>query len=208
MISTFTAFFDANVFVSSKRASLVVTLAQSRMFRARWSARVHDEWTAAVARMGRKSISDLQGMRDAMDDAVDDCLIDNFEALEQMLAAISDPKLKLPDPKDAHILAAAIRCAADQIVTFNLRHFPPAVVAALDIEAIHPDEFLLNQLDLEEDDFIVAVVLDVVHYIRPPLTVADYCAALDRANVPKTAAELLRREQQIKAKIAEYARTG
>ncbi|MBB3135530.1 hypothetical protein FHS26_003275 [Rhizobium pisi] len=36
MISTFTAFFDANVFYGARLRSLVLHLAQSKLFRARW----------------------------------------------------------------------------------------------------------------------------------------------------------------------------
>ncbi|MGV8873598.1 MAG: PIN domain-containing protein [Rhodococcus sp. (in: high G+C Gram-positive bacteria)] len=55
------------------------------------------------------------------------------------------------DAKDRHVLAAAIRSDASQIVTANLPDFPPAALDPFEIEAIHPDEFLLNQLDLDAD---------------------------------------------------------
>lgn len=44
MISTFTAFIDANVFYGARLRSLVLFVAQSKIFRARWSNKVHDEW--------------------------------------------------------------------------------------------------------------------------------------------------------------------
>ena len=50
MISTFTAFFDANVFYGARLRSLVLTLAQTKMFRARWSEHVHDEWMRTLLR--------------------------------------------------------------------------------------------------------------------------------------------------------------
>lgn len=44
--------------------------------------------------------------------------------------------------KDRRVLAAAIRCEADLIVTFNIRHFPVAALAPFGIEAMGPGEFL------------------------------------------------------------------
>jgi predicted nucleic acid-binding protein len=49
---------------------------------------------------------------------------------------------ELPDPKDRHILAAAIEGEADLIVTSNLRHFPYHILEKLDIIALSPDDFL------------------------------------------------------------------
>ena len=50
--------------------------------------------------------------------------------------------------KDRHVLAAAVRCGAQSIVTFNTRHFPSETLHAFDIEILHPVEFLIEQLCL------------------------------------------------------------
>src|SRR6266545_1037725 len=59
------------------------------------------------------------------------------------------PSLRLPDADDVHVLAAAIAGHADCIVTTNLRHFPADVLCSYGVEAIHPDDFIINQLDLD-----------------------------------------------------------
>jgi len=53
------------------------------------------------------------------------------------------------DPKDRHVLAAAVRGNADAMVTANLKDFPPTALAPYELEALHPDEFLLDQLALD-----------------------------------------------------------
>src|ERR1700712_3135779 len=54
------------------------------------------------------------------------------------------------DPKDRHVAAAAVRGGAALIVTANTRDFPPEAMARYDIEVVHPDDFLQDQLDLAE----------------------------------------------------------
>lgn len=70
-----------------------------------------------------------------MNRAVSDCLVTGFESLEAGL-------ISLPDPDDRHVLAAAIHSGAQEIVTFNLRDFPDAVLRPYGVRAIHPDEFV------------------------------------------------------------------
>ncbi len=55
--------------------------------------------------------------------------------------------LQLPDEDDRHVLAAAIRCKADVIVTFKLKDFPLNYLSEFDIEAQHPDVFVSNLID-------------------------------------------------------------
>jgi hypothetical protein len=69
---------------------------------------------------------------------VRDALVDGYQTLI--------PALKLPDPEDCHVLAAAIQCRADLSLTFNFNDFPVLDLATHGISARHPDRFLVNQL--------------------------------------------------------------
>jgi len=53
------------------------------------------------------------------------------------------------DPKDRHILAAAIRGKSELIVTCNLKHFPKEALDPWDIEAEHPASYLLTLYSME-----------------------------------------------------------
>lgn len=46
------------------------------------------------------------------------------------------------DPKDRHVLAAAVRPNAQSVVTFNKRHFAPTATSPWSIEAVGPSAFL------------------------------------------------------------------
>jgi len=55
------------------------------------------------------------------------------------------------EPKDRHVLAAAIRCDAELVLTFNRKHFPESSLAPWSIEAAHPDDFLLDIFNLHPE---------------------------------------------------------
>lgn len=96
------------------------------------------------------------------------------------------------DPKDRHVLAAAVRANAAAIVTFNLDDFPPAALEQFAVEAIHPDHFLLNQLGLEPGVVVATLARQVANYRRPPRDVASLLAALEASGAPQFAEEVRR----------------
>lgn len=136
---------------------------------------------AVVKNRPQYSLADLEPTRRAMDASVLDCLVENYEHLIPQLGM-------LPDLNDRHVLAAAIKGGADLIVTKNLSDFPSSVLAPYDIEAVHPDDFLLDLESLDQGAFYKAARMDFQHYKRPPVTFASYIDRLSRDGVPKTAA--------------------
>src|SRR3546814_20383640 len=116
-MSGFVAVYDACVLYPAPLRDLLMHLALSGLYRARWTTRIHDEWVAALLkRRPDLSVADLNWTRAQMDSAVPDCLVTDWEALEAGLV--------LPVPSDCHVLAAAIRCQAGAIVPYNTRNFP------------------------------------------------------------------------------------
>jgi predicted nucleic acid-binding protein len=185
MISTFTAFLDANVFYGARLRSLVLYLAQTKIFRAKWSNDIHEEWIRRlVANRPDLDASRLQRTRELMDAAILDSLVKGYEPIVNAL--------QLPDPRDRHVLAAAIVCNASCIVTFNLDDFPQDTLAPYGIHAIHPDAFLLDVESISPRAFARAVGQDFEHYVQPPLALTDYVTSLAKAGVPKTAVKIER----------------
>jgi hypothetical protein len=153
-------------------------LALTGLFQAKWSAAVHEEWISALLR-NRPDLSRarLERTRMLMDLHAADALVTGYEDL------IED--LPLPDPDDRHVLAAAIRCRADVIVTANLRDFPVQTLGQFGIEPLHPDEFILSLLDLAPA-LVVAAPHDHRESLRnPPKTIEQYLDTLTAQGLTK-----------------------
>lgn len=68
------------------------------------------------------------------------------------------PRGYSPDhPKDRHVLAAAVVCGAQTIVTFNLKDFPEDALVHWNVEAQSPDEFLIHQYHLAPEAVFAVV---------------------------------------------------
>lgn len=182
-MTNFTALYDSCVLYPAPLRDLLMWLALSDLFRARWSNDIHEEWIRNLLE-DRPDLTRerLERTRDKMNSNIRDCLVTGYEPLIDGLT--------LPDPNDRHVLAAAIRASADVIVTFNLKDFPPESVAQFGVEAQHPDTFIVHLIDLN-----AGVVLNVVtrcwrNLKNPPKTAEEYLDTLLRQGLPETVTAL------------------
>ncbi|AGY56406.1 hypothetical protein GKIL_0159 [Gloeobacter kilaueensis JS1] len=83
------------------------------------------------------------------------------------------------------MLAAAIRCNADVIVTFNLKDFPEESLTPHGIEAEHPDDFLCYLLDLDPIAVQQAFNEQLTSLRNPPLTRDQLMDTLYQCGLPK-----------------------
>ncbi|MEZ6143738.1 MAG: PIN domain-containing protein [Zavarzinella sp.] len=182
-MSHFTVVYDACVLYPAPLRDFLMHLALTDLFRAKWSAMIHDEWIRSVLR-DRPDLKpeQLQRTRDLMDAHVRDCLVTGFEDLI--------PSLQLPDENDRHVMAAAIRAGADVIVTFNARDFPVASLQPYGIETLHPDAFLNYQLDLAPNIVCTAAKKHRASLKKCPKTVSEYLTTLEAQGLAQTVAEL------------------
>ena len=182
-MAAFGAFYDANVLYPSELRNLLMHLALTGLFRARWSAAVHEEWISnLLEKRPDLTREKLERTRMLMDRHATGALVTGYEDLI--------PELQLPDPGDRHVLAAAIRGDADFIVTMNLKDFPPAVLAPFGLEAQHPDEFILHLLDLAPGAVVAAAEAHRQSLKNPPKTVEEYLAMLERQGLTLTVSVL------------------
>lgn len=177
--SPFTAVYDACVLYPAPLRDFLMWLGLSGRFRARWSEQIHEEWKRNLLK-NRPDLTREQLDRTSalMGQAIPDSLVVGYEALI--------PGLELPDPDDRHVLAAAIRCNASVIVTFNQKDFPDDILAPFGIEAQHPDEFVENLFDLDQAGVVAAAQRQRGLLKNPPMDVDIYLEMLLRQGLVQT----------------------
>jgi len=182
-MSRFTVVLDACVLYPAPLRDVLLSLASARMFRARWTTEIEDEWfrnlTANRPDLDPDRLRRTIGL---MREAGGEALIANYKSLI--------PSIELPDPDDRHVIAAAIRSSADAIVTANLKDFPPEALTPYDLEAIHPDDFLINQIDLNLGT-VLSAIREMRQRLQNPQKSADELLETLVANgLPRFAATL------------------
>lgn len=117
-----------------------------------------------------------------MNGAIRDVLVAGYEPLIE--------GLKLPDPDDRHVLAAAIKSGAQVIVTRNLKDFPAADLGPWNIEAKSPDAFILDQVGINGRVIAASVQQIADSRVNPPEAVEDVLAQLERDGLLESVAAL------------------
>jgi PIN domain len=182
-MSSYTALLDANVLYPAPVRDILLQLAVTDIYRAKWTADIHREWIGALLRSEpHRDRAALERTRDLMDNAVRDCLVTGYQDII--------PSLSLPDPDDRHVLAAAIAGRCDAIITQNLRDFPPEKLAPYGIETQHPDDFLSNNLNLAPGLFCEVIRKVRARLRNPPFTAQQYLAVLTQHGLVATVSEL------------------
>lgn len=184
MSSIPTVVLDANVLYGNHIRSFLVYVALTGVVRMRWSERILDEcFENLKARRTDLDATKLDRTRALMNRAVPDAIVTGFEGLESAL--------ELPDPDDRHVLAAAIKSGAQIIVTFNRKDFPASSLEPWGVEAMTPDSFILDLLDLEEVEILQALGMQHQALKRPPLTMGELLGILSRDGLSRSS-ELMR----------------
>ncbi|MGI4848205.1 MAG: PIN domain-containing protein [Janthinobacterium lividum] len=134
--SAFTVLYDANVLYPAPLRNFLMHLALTGVYRAHWSGQIQEEWKRNLL-INRPELNREQLNRTSllMDLALPDALVIGYEPLIE--------QVQLPDINDRHVLAAAIKSNATSIITFNLKDFPSVYLQPYDIEALHPDDFIV-----------------------------------------------------------------
>lgn len=182
-LSSFTVVYDACVLYPAPLRDFLMWLALSGRFRAKWTLEIHSEWKRNLLK-NRPDLNakQLDRTSELMDQALPDASVSGYEELIEGLS--------LPDADDRHVLAAAIRCNASVIVTFNQKDFPYSALSPFGIEAQHPDEFVENLFDLDPAAVIEAAQRQRKQLKLPPMDVGSYLELLLRQGLVQSSKAL------------------
>jgi predicted nucleic acid-binding protein len=153
-------------------------VAHVEVYQPMWSRDILDELRRSV--LERLPEANIDGRIADMREAFPEAEVDGYEPLVDGLAN---------DPKDRHVLAAAIVGKAQVIVTTNLRHFPPEACEPYGVEPQHPDEFLTNALHLDPERVFGALARQAAAKQRPPTSFDELVDRLGRT-APMFASEV------------------
>lgn len=162
---------DACVLLPYQLADLLLRLADAGMYEPLWSEEILAEVERNLVEKFRVTTEKMSRRIGRMRSAFPNALVEGYENL---IPAMTN------HPKDRHIAAAAVRGGAALIVTANLRDFPPESLSQYDIEAVHPDDFLQDQLDLSREITIACLAEQRRSYTRPPSTFREFYLILQK----------------------------
>jgi len=138
---------------------LLLWFAYHDLYTPKWSQHIFDEWLNVMIRKGVPEVEAIK-RAERVNAAFPDALVENYEPLMKTL--------ELPDEKDRHVLAAAIKTNANLIITNNLKDFPPGYLSTFGLSVKCADDFLTDIIDLNHATSIRAFRDLVVNKKNPP----------------------------------------
>lgn len=115
---------------------MLLGAARSGAFEPFWSERILGEWERAAVKLGPTGAMQASGEIALLKSDWPKASVSIPQALEK--------RLWLPDANDVHVLAAAIACSADVIITMNAKDFPRGILAEEGVNRVDPDAFLFQ----------------------------------------------------------------
>ncbi|AWO00366.1 PIN domain-containing protein [Chitinophaga alhagiae] len=175
----FVVVLDANVLYPAPLRDFFLRLAETGLYIPKWSDEIHDEWIRNLL-LKRPDLKEAQlnRARQAMDSAFPDSNVAGFKSL---IAGLS-----LPDSGDRHVLAAAIKCGARMIITFNKKDFPAKHVKTFNLEIKNPDEFVMLLLKVNQPKVLHALRRQVSALKNPPQSREQVLSSLKKCGLAQS----------------------
>jgi len=176
--SKFICVLDTNVIYPITIRDILFWFAYEELYSPKWSKHIFDEWKDVMA---RKEVDEAE-----IEKRVNSALMIFPDAMVEKYEALID-NLELPDEKDRHVLAAAIKVNANLIVTNNLKDFPEDYLDQFGLTAKSPDDFLCDIIDLNHEKSILSFNQMVANKKNPPLDEFQVLDQLRKVGLKDTA---------------------
>ncbi len=188
-MAKFSVVFDACVLQPAPLRDALLRLALADLYKANWTHMIHEDWINDALISDRDSLDErmLRKVSQLMDSEIRDCLVTGFEHLID--------GLNLPSLRERHVLAAAIRCSADAVITKNADRFPQEILDIYAIETIHPDDFIYLQIDMEPARCCHVFNQQRTALKAPELNVDSFLNTLLQQELPQTVSKLKEYQQ-------------
>lgn len=174
----FTCVLDTNVIYPVWTRDILLWFAHHDLYTPKWSDHIFDEWVEVMKRKGVTN-DQIKQRTQMVNQAFPDALVENYHQLID--------KLELPDEKDRHVLAAAVKINANLIVTNNLKDFPREVIGRYGLSAKSPDDFLTDIIDLNHEISVKSFREMVMRKKNPPYTELEVLDILRNVGLADTA---------------------
>jgi predicted nucleic acid-binding protein len=135
----FTCVLDTRVIYPIDIRDLLLWFAYFDLYRPKWSQTIFDELLKIMLEKGMPKEKAKEQI-ERINAAFPDSMVNNYE---ELIATLS-----LPDKKDCHVLAAAIKSDANLIVTNNLKDFDTEYLSKFGLYAKTADDFITDTIDL------------------------------------------------------------
>lgn len=189
---------DACVLFPMYLRDTLLSTAEAGLYLPYWSQKILHEAMSNLVRRGKLTQEKAINLEVAIKAAFPEAIIEVPVGLEQVMTN---------DPKDRHVLAAAVIAKADVIITNNIADFKEKDLAPWNIKAQSPDEFLSDLFDEYPDSIVKLLQQKSANYKNPPKTFTQLLDFLGKkADTPKFASNVLLYEYSLE--IWQTAKTA
>jgi len=134
-MAVFPVVVDACVFYNASVRDTLLRAAEYGLYRLHWSQKILDETIKNLIEDGRMNLKQAEYFVGELSNAFPEAMV---PVTDEIITVMKN------EPKDRHVVAAAVSSSAQVIVTFNTDDFKPDHLGSLNIEAQKPDVFLLH----------------------------------------------------------------
>ncbi|MBE9035611.1 PIN domain-containing protein [aff. Roholtiella sp. LEGE 12411] len=163
---------DSCVIYPMPLCDTLMRAAEAELYELHFSQEILDGATRNLVNNGRMTNAKERYFQEQIKTNFPDAIV---EVPEYLVAAMTN------DIGDRHVVAAAIVAKAEVIVTANLKHFTVEALAPYQIEAWHPDDFLVY-LDEQHPGIMIKIICQQSNELKRPVTVTESLDKLEKNN--------------------------